>query len=363
MNSFGKNVCVTLFGESHGAVIGAVLDGVSPGVKIDFDYINKCLSFRKGEDALSTARREKDEFKIVSGVKDGVTTGAPLTVLIENCDTKSGDYSSFSTLARPSHADFAAHVKYNGFNDQAGGGHFSGRITAPLVAVGAILQSALEKKGIFIASHIKQIGSAIDRDFENLSDDFVLVNSRAFAVLDEKADHEMRREILSAKENGDSVGGKIESAIFGLPAGVGEPFFDSLESVISHAVFSIGGVKGIEFGDGFKFCSSLGSNSNDEFYFDKTVKTKTNHNGGINGGISNGMPVLFSTAIKPTPTIFKEQNTVDYIKNENATISAKGRHDPCIVPRVRAVIDAVSAIAVADMLVRRFGEEFLCNTL
>lgn len=364
MNSFGKNLTVTLFGESHGEAIGAVLDGMSAGVKIDFELIEKYLSFRKGESSLSTKRREKDKVRFLSGVKDGVTTGAPIAVVIENVDVKSGDYSDVSHLARPSHADYTAFVKYGGFNDVRGGGHFSGRITAPLVVLGAIALSALEQKGIVIGSHLSRVGEVCDREFLNVKDDIDFLSSRVFAVLDKDAEEKMREEIESAKNDGDSVGGEVETAIVGLPAGIGEPWFDSLESVLAHALFSIGGIKGVEFGLGNGFSKMRGSKVNDEFIIDNgEVKTKTNRNGGINGGISNGMPVIFRCAIKPTPTIFKEQNTVDYRSLSPAVISIKGRHDPCIAPRIRAVVDAVSAITICDMLIRRYGEEFLCSTL
>jgi chorismate synthase len=363
VNSFLKNVRVTVFGESHGQAVGAVLDGLGAGVKIDFELIKKRLEFRRGEIDISTPRREADEYNILSGVKNGYTTGAPIAVVIENKNVKSADYAEVQTLARPSHADYTAHVKYFGFNDQAGGGHFSGRVSAPLVVLGAICESALISKGIKIGSHVKRIGDVCDREFENIDRDVEKLNSLTFAVLDDEKLDKMREVILNAKSNGDSVGGEVQTVVTGVPTGVGEPWFDSVESVISHAIFSIGGVKGIEFGSGFEFCKMVGSIANDEFYFDSTVKTKTNHNGGINGGITNGMPIVFNTAIKPTPSIFKEQNTVDYKNLSNQTLNLKGRHDPCIAPRIRAVIDSMTAITLCDLLVRRFGEGYFCSTL
>ncbi len=361
-NVFGKNLTVTLFGESHGNAIGAVIDGVSAGVKIDEDYISRRLTLRRGEKDISTPRREKDEFEILSGVLNGVATGSPIALIIKNRDTKSADYSQMESVARPSHADYPAFVKYFGFNDQRGGGHFSGRITAGLVMAGAIAQHALEKKGIFIGTHLKSVGEVCDRGFENLKEDITLLNTRVFAVLDDECAKKMREEILSAKNDGDSIGGVLETAVFGLPAGLGDPFFDSVESLISHAVFSIGGVKGIEFGEGFNISKMRASAANDPLCVENgEIKTKTNHSGGICGGITNGMPIIFKTAIKPTPTIFKEQQTVDFKEKTPAVLKATGRHDPCIAPRVRAVVDAATALVIADLLISRYGENALCT--
>ena len=361
-NVFGKNLTVTLFGESHGKGIGAVIDGVSPGVKIDEDYISRRLDLRRGEVDISTPRREKDEFEILSGVVNGVATGSPIMLLIKNADTKSGDYAQMSSIARPSHADFSAFVKYSGFNDTRGGGHFSGRITAGLVMAGAIVQKALEEKGIFIGTHLKSVGEVCDRGFEDFKTDITALNSVVFPVLDEKAGEKMRGEILSAKNDGDSIGGVLETAVIGLEAGYGEPWFDSVEGLISHAVFSIGGVKGIEFGGGFNLSKMRGSDANDALFTENgEVKTRTNNSGGICGGITNGMPIVFRCAIKPTPTIFKEQETVDFKEKTSAVIKPTGRHDPCIAPRIRAVIDAVTALVIADLIITREGENALCT--
>ncbi len=361
-NVFGQNLSVTLFGESHGNAIGAVLDGVSAGVKIDPEYIAHRLDLRRGEADISTPRREKDKFEFLSGVVDNTATGSPIAVMIKNLDTKSGDYKEMSNVARPSHADYAAHVKYNGFNDTRGGGHFSGRITAGLVIAGAIAQKALEAKGIFIATHLKSVGDVTDRDFGDFKEDISKLNSQVFAVLDNSKADEMRKEILSAKQDGDSIGGVLETAVIGLEAGLGQPWFDSVEGLLSHALFSIGGIKGVEFGDGFSLAKMRGSYANDPMTIeDGKVITATNKNGGINGGITNGMPIVFRCAVKPTPTIFKEQQTVDFKNNTSATLSAKGRHDPCIAPRVRAVVDAVTALVIADLLITRHGENALCT--
>ena len=361
-NVFGSSITVSLFGESHGELIGAVVDGLAPGIKIDDEYIATRLSMRRPYGKISTARVEADEYRIVSGVYGGYTTGTPLCILIENTNKKSEDYQTKLDIPRPGHADFTARAKYHGFEDHRGGGHFSGRITAALVAVGAILQSALEAKGIKIGSHITELHGAFDRPFDNYSEDIDLVNGRIFPVLTESAENSMIKEIEKAASLGDSVGGILESAIIGLPAGVGEPWFDSMESMLSHGLFSIPGVKGVEFGLGFAFADVYGSEGNDRFEMrDGRVVTDTNNNGGINGGITNGMPVVFRTAIKPTPTIFKEQGSVSLEKMENVTLKAKGRHDPSIIHRARAVVDAVSAIVVADMLTVRYGTDYLAT--
>lgn len=359
-NTFGNSLSVTLFGESHGSCIGAVLDGLAPGIEINEEYIKKQLTLRRPAGKISTARAEEDEFKIVSGALNNKTTGAPLTILIENKNTKSNDYSQMQTVARPSHADFTANEKYHGFQDSSGGGHFSGRITAPLVAAGAIILFALQKKGIHIATHIKSCKNVSDRDFKNIEQDIQYLNSAEFAVLDKKKELQMKEVILSAKENGDSVGGVLETIISGMPSGIGEPWFDTLEGVIAHAIFSIPAVKGIEFGSGFDICNKFGSEANDEFYSENgKIYTRTNNSGGIQGGISNGMPIIFRTAIKPTATIFKEQHTVNFKTKENTLLTPRGRHDPCIVHRARVVADSITALVAADMLVLRFGTDWL----
>lgn len=359
-NTFGNNISVTVFGESHGPAIGCVLDGLPAGIEIDMDYIDHFLTLRRPAGKISTARVEKDPVKFLSGVYQGKTTGTAITIVIENGDTHSADYDDMKNIARPGHADYTAYAKYGESRDARGGGHFSGRITAAVVAAGAIIRYALEKKGIKIGSHIKELHGAYDREFDDISSDIDALNGKVFAVLDDSKEEKMVREIEKAKAEGDSVGGIIEGAIAGLPAGVGEPWFDSLESMMAHALFAVPAVKGVEFGAGFAFADMYGSEANDAFRIeDGKVVTETNNNGGINGGISNGMPVVFRCAVKPTPTIFKEQNTVDFEKMENTTISPRGRHDPSIVHRARVVIDSVVAIAVADLLAQRYGYEYL----
>lgn len=359
-NTFGNSVAITIFGESHGEYIGAVIDGLAPGVEIDRDYISHMLTLRRPEGKISTPRVEKDEYKIVSGAVNNVTTGTPLTILIPNENVKSGDYSQMKTVARPSHADYTAECKYHGFQDSRGGGHFSGRITAALVAAGAICKLTLEKKGIYIGTHVKKCAGVSDREFGDLMADIDSLYQKTFAVLDEEAAQQMQNAIISAATDGDSVGGILETAIIGMPTGVGEPWFDSVESMISHMMFSVPAVKGIEFGAGFDIVDMRGSVANDAMRMDNgRVVTQTNNNGGINGGITNGMPIIFRTAIKPTPTIFKAQNTIDFKAMTDAVLDGKGRHDPAIVHRARVVQDAATAIVLCDALAMRFGTDCL----
>ena len=359
-NTFGNHISVTLFGESHGSAIGAVLDGMAPGIALDEGFIAEILSRRRPVGAISTPRQEKDEFSIVSGVFNGKTTGTPICILIPNADTRSGDYSRMSATPRPSHADYTAQCKYHGFQDYRGGGHFSGRLTAALCAAGAICLSALQAKGIQIGTHIHQIGAVCDRTFEDFSADIAKLNRLDFAVLDDDKKEAMLAEITSAKAAGDSVGGILETAVTGLPAGVGEPWFDTVEGILSHAMFSIPAIKGVEFGAGFGLGSMRGSEANDPFYAENgEIKTKTNHAGGINGGITNGMPVVFRCAVRPTPTLAREQETVNLQTGENTTLAAKGRHDPCIVHRARIVVDCMTAITLCDILAGRYGVDWL----
>ncbi len=359
-NTFGNNISITLFGESHGEAIGCVLDGIAPGIEVDEGFIASQMEKRKGINSISTPRREADKVRILSGVFEGRTTGTPIALMIENESQHSKDYSATKDLARPSHADFTAQCKYHGFQDYRGGGHFSGRITAPIVAAGAICLKALSKKGIEIGTHISSCADIKDRDFDNLSADIELVKTKEMPILCDKAEEDMVSAIESARNEGDSVGGTLTTAVVGMPAGVGEPWFDTVESVLAHALFAIPAIKGVEFGKGFEFADMKGSTANDEFFMsDGRVQTKTNNNGGINGGITNGMPIVFSCAVKPTPSIFKEQDTVDFIKNENAVLSIKGRHDPAIIHRARVVVDSITAITLCDLLTTKYGTDWL----
>lgn len=360
-NTFGNSITLTLFGESHGEAIGAVLDGLAPGIEIDNEYISNKLALRRPCGKISTSRVEKDEFNIVSGVFNGKTTGAPLCVLIPNTNTRSGDYANLIDQPRPSHADFTANCKYNGFQDYRGGGHFSGRVTVAIVCACAIIQQALEKKGIFIGSHIAYTNSIKDRNITSI-DDVKHLNNAQFPVLDERVAVKMQNMIEEVAQEGDSVGGILETAVFGIPTGVGEPWFDSLEGVLSHAIFSVPAVKGVEFGAGFDLADMKGSEANDTFAFNgEKVVTERNNNGGINGGISNGMPIIIKTAIKPTPSIYKEQNTLRLSTKEKELLQIKGRHDPAIIHRARVVVDAVTALTIADMLAVKFGTDYLAK--
>lgn len=357
-NTFGSNVAVTLFGESHGEMIGAVLDGLTPGLRVDEDLIAYQLSLRRPDGDLTTTRVEADDFRIVSGVYAGRTTGTPLTVLIPNREVNSASYDQH--LPRPGHADYAGYCKYHGFGDFRGGGHFSGRLTAPLVAAGAIALSVLNQYGVKIGSHIAEVAGVKDRPFQNPAIEIEKVNGERFPVLLSGIDVQMKEEIRAAKLDGDSVGGVIETAAVGLPAGLGEPWFDSVEGLLSHALFSVPAVKGVEFGDGFEFSTMRGSEANDAFSMKNgKVVTLTNHNGGINGGVTNGMPLIFRCVIKPTPSISLAQQTVDLTTGSDTQIAIRGRHDPCILQRARVVIDSVAALVLVDLLAGRYGTDFV----
>ena len=358
-NTFGQHISITLFGESHGPEIGAVIDGIAPGIKIDNEMITEMLSRRRPSGKTSTARREKDEYRIVSGVFEGYTAGTPICILIPNEDTKSRDYGKLKDLPRPSHADYAAICKYHGYSDYRGGGHFSGRLTAPIVAAGAIIVSALKKKGIRIGTHIASIAGIKDKPLDPIAPQLDEIGSE-FPVIDDKIGEKMREMILNAAEDGDSIGGVLETAVAGMPSGVGEPWFDSVEGLLAQAIFSIPAVKGIEFGSGFGITGLRGSEANDPFRMDgDTVVTATNHSGGVNGGITNGMPIIFRTAIKPTPSIYKEQNTVNLSEGTNEKLIIEGRHDPAIIHRAAVVVESMTALTLADMLVGRYGTDWL----
>ena len=358
-NTIGNAVTLTLFGESHGAATGVVLDGLCPGIPVDRTAIERQLDLRRPFGAISTARREPDAFEILSGVYEGKTTGTPLCISIPNTQTRSADYDALRTVARPGHADYTGYVKYHGFADPRGGGHFSGRLTAPIVAAGAILLTMLREKGIDLGTHIARCAGIADRGFADPAHELPLLNEKRFAVLDDAAGEAMQAAILAAAADGDSVGGVLETVVTGVPAGVGEPWFDSVESVLSRALFAIPAVKGVEFGDGFAVSELRGSAANDPMTVDAgRVVTLTNRNGGINGGITNGMPILFRTAVKPTPSIFKSQDTVDFVKNEPRVLSLSGRHDPAIVHRARVVIDSMTALVLVDLLTGRYGTDW-----
>lgn len=352
---WGSNIKISIFGESHGNAIGINIDGLPSGFEIDMDKVLFEMDRRApGKNSMSTARKESDFPEILSGYFEGKTTGTPLCAIIRNGDTRSKDYSKTKDYMRPGHADFTGNARYSGFNDYRGGGHFSGRITAPLVFAGAICKQILEEKGIFIGAHISSIKNVVDKEFNSINiskEELLELRNKELPLIDNSLEEKIKNTILQAKYEGDSVGGSIECAIIGIKPGIGNPFFDSVESTLAHLIFSVPAVKGIEFGKGFEMTNMLGSECNDEYYYDKDkVKTKTNNNGGILGGITNGMPIVFKVAIKPTASIVKEQNTVDIKAKENVKLKVEGRHDPCIVQRAVPVIEAVTAIGLLDLI-------------
>ncbi len=358
-NSFGTHLIVTLYGESHGPEIGCVLDGLPAGLPVDETRIARQLTLRRPAGAISTARREPDPFVLASGVWQGRTTGTPVCIRIPNTQTRSGDYDALRDVPRPGHADYTAYVKYGPARDHRGGGHFSGRLTAALTAAGAIALQVLETRGIRLGTHLAACGGVQDRAFENLSADLATLEDAPFAVLDPEKARAMEAAILAAAREGDSVGGVLETAVLGLPAGLGEPWFDSVEGLLAHALFSIPGVKGVEFGSGFALAELRGSRANDPFRMEGgRVVTATNHNGGINGGITNGMPLVVRTVVKPTPSIFLPQDTVNLETKENTVLTLQGRHDPAIVHRARVVQDSLTALVLLDLLLGR-GEDRL----
>ena len=343
----------SIFGESHGPAIGVVLEGVPAGLALDLDAVRVDLARRApGKNALSTARREADEPRILSGVFEGRTTGAPLCAVMDNADVRSGDYEKTKDLARPGHADYAAHVRYQGFRDYRGGGHFSGRLTAPLVFAGGVAKQLLAQRGVFVGAHISTIYGVNDsalEDWESLN----ACAAKDFPVLDDEKGAEMQAAILEAKNEQDSVGGAIECGVFGLPAGLGEPDFGrNAEGIFSQYLFAVPAVKAVAFGAGTAFALMRGSEANDPLYVDEdgSVKGEQNCAGGINGGITNGMPLVFEVTMRPTPSIARRQFTVDLAKGENAVLELSGRHDPCVVHRAVPVIEAAAALAACELL-------------
>lgn len=356
MNTFGNKIKITVFGQSHAEAIGVTIDGLSAGTVIDTDRVQRFLDRRApGRNAYSTQRNEADKVEYVSGLVDGKTVGAPLTAVIFNKDQHSKDYSELRAKMRPSHADYPANVRFGDSYDVRGGGQFSGRMTAPICIAGAILMQMLEEKGIYIGAHISSVCNVQDTTFDKVSVDTQILQSagkKDFPVLDDAAGERMKKLILEAKNNLDSVGGSIECMIVGVPTGVGEPMFEGLENVIAGAVFAVPAVKGVEFGLGFGSSLLFGSQNNDEYYYDenKIIKTRTNNAGGICGGMATGMPICFKVAVKPTPSIAKAQNTINLVTGENDVLEIKGRHDPCIVQRAVPCIEAAAAIAISQFV-------------
>lgn len=354
-STWGEQIRISIFGESHGEAIGVTLDGLPAGEKINLDAVAVQMSRRApGKDSASTPRKESDLPQILSGFLNGRTTGAPLCAMIQNTNTRSGDYANLSVLPRPGHADYTGFVRYGGYNDIRGGGHFSGRLTAPLVFAGAVCRQILLRRGIHIGAHVSAIAGVQDTPFDAVAVSGEQLDALAcvyFPLIDHSKEPEMRDKIEAARMSLDSVGGIVECAVTGMPAGIGSPMFGGVEKVLSSILFGVPAVKGVEFGAGFAAAELRGSENNDPFYYEgDTVKTATNNCGGILGGITNGMPIVFRAAVKPTPSIAREQNTVDLTAKTNAKLSVHGRHDPCIVPRAVPVIEAAAAIALLDML-------------
>lgn len=350
-STYGDNLKLSIFGQSHGAAIGMTLDAIPAGLRVDTAALQTFLDRRApGQNDWSTPRRETDAPEFLSGIVDGFTCGAPIATVIRNTNTRSGDYDNLKDCPRPGHADYTAQVKYGGFQDSAGGGHFSGRLTAPLCIAGGLCKQWLEESGISIGAHILSIGSACDSPFSDISPEISAVSS-VFPVISTQSGAQMREQIRLAHERGDSIGGIIECAINGLPAGIGEPMFGGVESKLAAIVYAIPAVKGVEFGSGFASAHTLGSENNDPFILENgAVQTATNHCGGILGGITDGMPVIFRAAFKPTPSISMPQRTVRLSTLESEILNVKGRHDPCIVPRAVPVVEAAAAIAIFDLI-------------
>ena len=352
-STWGQCLKLSIFGQSHGEAIGVTLDGFPAGMQIDMERLLAEMARRApGQSLLTTARKEPDAPEFLSGVLNGKTTGQPICIVIRNTNQRSRDYGDGADLVRPGHADYTGHVRYFGHEDWRGGGSFSGRLTAPLVAAGALCSQWLEQQGVKMACHIQQLGDVKDASFMNADPaaDYSYMKKMHLPVLTTGLDAQMEAAAMAAREECDSIGGVIECMVTGLPAGLGAPFFDSVESEISHLMFSVPAVKAVEFGEGFGFASLRGSQANDAFRMaDGQVVTETNHSGGINGGITNGMPVIFRCAIRPTPSIAQKQQTVSLKTGENAELEIHGRHDPCILPRAVPVIEAMTAIAILDL--------------
>lgn len=348
MNTFGNSFRISIFGESHGECIGCTIDGLPAGFKPNLSLIDEELKLRSPRvDYGSTSRRESDNYKIISGYYSERCTGMPLTVFFQNTDTKSFDYSK--CIARPCHADYTASVKYHGNNDFRGGGSFSGRLTAPLVFAGTLAKQLLNKYDIKIASHIQRIGRLTDRSYNAVMNDFPKLD-RSFPLIDNSLRSSFESELLRARTNGDSVGATVEAAVLNLPIGVGEPFFNSTESCLSHILFSIPGVRGIEFGSGFELAEHYGSEVNDQFEIGG--RTVTNHSGGINGGLTNGMPLIFRLCFRPIPSIAKPQSMLNLDTGDTVISSINGRHDACIIPRGCVIVEACTALAIYDLVLQ-----------
>lgn len=353
-STFDGNLKISIFGQSHSGGIGVVVDGLPAGEKIDMDALGAFLARRApGQNAWSTPRKEADLPEFLGGLVNDTTCGAPLATVIRNSNTRSGDYENLRDVPRPGHADYTAQIKYRGFQDVAGGGHFSGRLTAPLCVAGGICLQILQRRGIEIGAHLSRVGNAQDVPFDPVNLDSATLHAAAkpFPALDDAVAERMQAEIQSARAELDSVGGEIECAAIGVPAGLGDPMFDGMENRIARIAFAIPAVKGIEFGAGFGVSHMRGSENNDPYFMDgETVRARTNHAGGILGGITSGMPLIFRVAVKPTPSIARAQASVSLSRGEDAELEIRGRHDPCIAPRAVPCVESALAIALLDAL-------------
>lgn len=357
-SEIGKKLKLSIFGESHGVGVGGVIDGFPAGFKIDEGRLAAFMKRRApGRDRAATPRKESDIPKILSGVKDGITCGTPIAALIENNNQHSQDYKDMSAVARPGHADYTGYLRYHGFNDVRGGGHFSARLTAPLCFAGALCMQYLNEKGIYVGAHLAAVADVNDKLFDAVGvskEELISTGEKSFPVLDDKIEEKMRAVIDAARVAGDSVGGVVEVAVVGIPAGIGSPIFSTVEGRLSYGFYGIPAVKGVEFGAGFNSAKLRGSENNDAFYMDRDrVLTRTNNHGGILGGISTGMPIIARLAFKPTPSISKEQESIDYREKKDAKISIRGRHDPCVAVRAVPVVEAVMAITLMDMMLEQ----------
>ncbi len=361
-STYGENLHLTIFGQSHSPAIGVTVEGIPAGEKVDLDELQRFLNRRApGKNVWSTPRKEADAPEILSGLVNGYTCGAPLTAIIRNTNTRSQDYANLAVTPRPGHADYTAEVKYGGYQDRAGGGHFSGRLTAPLCIAGGVAKQILARRGVFVGAHLAAVGTEDDEAFPLYPTDelFRAVAAKPFPTISDAAGERMQRLILSARETQDSVGGIVECAAIGLPAGLGDPMFDGIENQLASALFGIPAVKGVEFGAGFGASRLRGSENNDAFRVeDGRIVTETNRAGGILGGITTGMPLTLRVGIKPTPSIGRPQKTVSLARMENTELTIRGRHDPCIAHRAVPVVEAVTACVLLDLLLEEHHGTF-----
>ncbi len=356
MHSLGNLFQISLFGESHASMIGVTMNGIAPGIKLDKNKIKEDLKKRRPSLKSETSRQEADDFDIVSGYYNGYTTGAPLTILIKNSDVKSKNYDQLKHTYRPSHADYTADMHYLGYHDKRGGGIFSGRLTAALVVAGSIATTILESMNIKIETHISQVMDREDDKFDNVEEQIKAMNENKLPIINSEFEDYVLKTISEVKDDQDSLGAHLETVILNVEPGIGEPFFNKLDATLAHYIMSIPAIKGVSFGTGFDFKNHLGSDVADEYYYEEnTIRTYSNHNGGIVGGISTGMPIIINSVVKPTPTIYQELRSVDTEHKENNTIKIAGRHDSSIFTRIPIVVNSMVACALVDLYSMRYG--------